>query len=385
MVSYDVELRAVICVMMKGNVMRCLKVLVTLTFALCTLSPPLPTPASGDEIEPRKAWTTSNLSGRPTPPTPYRIELAFPHLRFSNPTCVLEIPGVNRLLVTHDGGKIVSFPKDKNSTDPLLVGDLGELAGGRVSITSAAFHPDFLNNRFLYVCHERDEGRNATVVAGSRHSRVSRYTLTDTPVSTVVPGTEQVIIRWPSGGHGGGCLQFGPDGYLYISTGDGSGPSPPDHLTTGQDISDLLGAVLRIDVNQQERDANYKVPDDNPFVDLEYARPEIWSYGLRNPWKFGIDQETGQIFVADNGWETWEMIHKLHRGSNCGWPIMEGRARLRTEVKLGPTPITPPVKDHPHTEANSVIGGPVYRGKRFPDLQGTFVYGDYITGTIWGL
>ena len=194
-----------------------------------------------------------------------------------------------------------------------------------------------------------------------------------------------MIITWPSGGHNGGCLEFGKDGYLYISTGDGSGPNPPDSLTTGQDISDLLGAILRIDVDRPDGDRAYRVPDDNPFVDQAGARSEIWSYGLRNPWKFGVDRETGDVFAADNGRETWEMVHRIVRGGNCGWPRMEGRVLLRGEVEPGPTPIVPPVKDHPHSEANSVIGGPVYRGNKLPDLAGSFVYGDYITGTIWAL
>ncbi|MFN9955798.1 MAG: PQQ-dependent sugar dehydrogenase, partial [bacterium] len=166
---------------------------------------------------------------------------------------------------------------------------------------------------------------------------------------------------------------------LYVSTGDGSGPNPPDGLTTGQDVSDLLGAILRIDVHQQSSDRPYAIPSDKPFIKQPGSRPEIFAYGLRNPWKFGIDQQTGDVFVADNGWETWEMIHHVHAGSNCGWPIMEGRAELRTDVKLGPTPITPPAWDHPHTEANSVIGGPVYRGSELQALNGSFIYGDYIT------
>ncbi|MDA1018468.1 MAG: PQQ-dependent sugar dehydrogenase, partial [Planctomycetota bacterium] len=171
----------------------------------------------------------------------------------------------------------------------------------------------------------------------------------------------------------------------YISTGDGSGPNPPDGLTAAQDVSNLFGAVLRIDVNGKSGDRNYGIPDDNPFVNLDGARPEIWAYGLRNPWKFGVDSKSGEIFAADNGWESWEMVHRIVRGGNCGWPIMEGRAVLRSEVKRGPTSIRPPVKDHPHSEANSVIGGPVYRGRKLKELDGTFVYGDYITGTIWGL
>ena len=194
------------------------------------------------------------------------------------------------------------------------------------------------------------------------------------------------MITWPSGGHNGGCLEFGVDGMLYISTGDGSGPNPPDGLTVGQTVDDLLGAILRVDVRAATKEKPYAVPSDNPFVTEPVgAKPEIWAYGLRNPWKFGIDPKSGDIFAADNGWESWEIVHEIVRGGNCGWPIMEGRAALRTEVKPGPTPIRPPVKDHPHTEANSVIGGPVYRGSQLPDLAGSFVYGDYITGTIWSV
>ena len=323
----------------------------------------------------RSPWTTSRISGSPTAPLPYKIKLAYPQLKFKNPKCVSQIPGTNRLLVAHDGGQLVSFAKEDEHVDSTsLVANLKEIEGVHVGANTVAFHPKFASNRYIFVAMGHDEG--------GWHSRVMRYTLSDEDDPKVMPDSGKFIIRWAAGGHGGGCLDFGTDGFLYISTGDAAGPTPPDPRNTGQDISDLLGAVLRIDVDTDEA---YLVPKDNPFVDLEDARPEIWSYGLRNPWKFGIDRKTGDVFVADNGWETWEVIHKLHRGSNCGWPIMEGRARLRTEVKQGPTPITPPVKDHPHTEANSVIGGPVYRGDRFADLHGTFVYGDYITGTLWGL
>ena len=320
-------------------------------------------------------WTTSQFRGTPTPPLPYTVELAFPNLKFTNPKCVVPIPGTKRLLVAHDG-KLVSFSKVNPDVDATsLVADLSQVEGHPADAHTVVFHPDFLRNRFLFVAMGHGEG--------GWHNRVMRYQLSDDRRPVIVPDSGKLIIRWPGGGHSGGCLGFGKDGYLYVSTGDGTGPSPPDARTTGQDLSDLLGAVLRIDVNTA--DQSYRIPADNPFLELNGARPEIWSYGLRNPWKFGIDPVSGAVFVADNGWETWEMIHKLHRGSNCGWPIMEGRAELRTEVQRGPTPITPPIKDHPHTEANSVIGGPVYWGAAFPKLHGTFVYGDYITGTIWGL
>lgn len=329
----------------------------------------------GADVAPRQPWTTSKLQGQPTAPHPYRVELAFPNLRFDNPTSVTEIPNTKHLLVTQMNGKMFAFGKDRETTAPSLVGDLSKIADGGVGLYHAIFHPKYPEVRYLFACLSHPAG----------HARLTRFHVTDSPDPQVIPDSEHVILTWPTGGHGGGCLAFSPDEYLYISTGDGSGPSPPDGLTTGQDVSDLLGAVLRIDVNRASGDAAYSVPPDNPFVGRENVRPEIWSYGLRNPWKFGIDPENGNVFVADNGWESWEMVHKLHRGSNCGWPIMEGRVRLRGDVQPGPTPITPPIQDHPHTEANSVIGGPVYRGNKFSELDGHFVYGDYITGTIWAL
>ncbi len=331
--------------------------------------------ALGDEQ--RQPWTTSNIQGAPYPPDPYRINPAFPNIRFENPSCLEEVPGANRLLVTEIGGKVFTFVKDSNIQESQLAIDLAKQSRGDVRLFDADFHPKFLENRFVFLCYVHPENGGVT--------RVSRFTMPDEDPPQIDPTSEQVLITWPTGGHNGGCLEFGKEGFLYISTGDGSGPNPPDGLTTGQDISDLLGAVLRIDVDQSNGDQPYVVPSDNPFVNLDGARPEIWAYGLRNPWKIGVDSETGNVFAADNGWETWEMVHRIVRGGNCGWPVMEARAVLRSEVEVGPTPIIPPIKDHSHTEANSVIGGPVYRGEKLPGLVGSFIYGDYITGTIWAV
>ena len=332
-------------------------------------------PVRGDE--PREPWTTSRITGAPFPPAPYQISPAFPNVSFELPTCIEEIPDSNRLLITERGGKIFSLVKNANVDAADLVIDLAESSEGDVSVFDADFHPSFPQKREVFVSYEHP--------GDGGHMRVSRFTVMNVSPPKISPASEQVIITWLADGHKGGCLEFGRDGYLLISTGDGSGPNPPDGLTTGQDVSDLLGAVLRIDVDRTEGDRAYAVPEDNPFTELDGARPEIWSYGLRNPWKIGVDSITGDVFAADNGWETWEMVHRIVRGGNCGWPVMEARAVLRSEVAVGPTPITPPVKDHPHTEANSVIGGPVYRGKKLPDLFGSFIYGDYITGTIWSL
>jgi putative heme-binding domain-containing protein len=340
----------------------------------------------------RRPWTTSKIAGTPEPPEPYKLASPFPKLKFERPTSIEQVPGANRLLVTEMGGKILTFEKQPTAATPDLLVDLKtllpkELADKGVSLFDAEFHPRYKDNHYLFICYVHP--------GNGGHTRVSRLTLTNDAVPKMVEGSEEFIIGWPSGGHNAGCLEFGKDEMLYIATGDGSGPNPPDGLTTGQNVSDLLGALLRIDVDHvtgNPKDPmpmriplNYAIPKDNPFVDTRGARPEIWAYGLRNPWKFGTDPKSGDIFVADNGWESWEMVHRIVRGGNCGWPVMEGRVALRSEVKVGPTAIIPPVKDHPHTEANSVIGGPVYRGKKLPELDGWFIYGDYITGTIWGV
>ena len=319
---------------------------------------------------PRPAWTTSKLKGTPTPPDPYEIRPAFPNLKFELPTSLMELPS-GRMLVSEIGGKVFTFPKKQNTSSRKL---LLNIDGAKLWHTTV--HPDFAKNGRLFACYSKD---------GTSH--VSRFKVAGSP-PVAVPDSEEVLLTWPAGGHNAGCLRFGTDGMLYIATGDGSGPNPPDGRTAAQDVSNLFGCILRIDVDRKPGDGSqldYVIPSDNPFVEMENARGEIWSYGMRNPWKFSVDSKTGNIFAADNGWETWEVVHRIVRGGNCGWPIMEGRAVLRSEVKPGPTPIRPPVKDHHHSEANSVIGGPIYRGSKLKDLDGVFVYGDYITGTIWGL
>jgi putative heme-binding domain-containing protein len=324
--------------------------------------------AFGQSAKERVGWTTSRVVGAPTPPEPYRVELAFPEVRFKLPTSLEQFPTGDQLLVTEIGGKVWTFSQKPGGTAKRLVGELGDVA-----LFDAEFHPQFKRNQQLFLCYVQ-KGKDA-------ETRVSRFRLRGEP-PVLDRESEQVLLTWPAGGHNGGCLEFGADGLLYISTGDGAGPNPPDGLTTGQDVSDLLGAILRIDV---DRGSKYVIPAGNPFVKRKGARGEIFAYGLRNPFKFGIDKRSGDLFVADNGWETWELIHHMRAGSNGGWPVMEGRAILRGEVPIGPTPITPPLKDHHHSEANSVIGGPVYDGQKLSDLAGTFVYGDYITGTIWGV
>ncbi|HMF14023.1 MAG TPA: PQQ-dependent sugar dehydrogenase, partial [Gemmataceae bacterium] len=199
----------------------------------------------------------------------------------------------------------------------------------------------------------------------------------------VDPKSEKILITFMAGGHNGGDLHFGKDGYLYISTGDAANPNPPDVLDTGQDCSDLLSSILRIDVDSEDKGKPYRVPPDNPFVKLPGVRPEIWSFGFRNPLRMSFDRATGDLWVGDVGWELWEMVYRIQKGGNYGWSVMEGPQPVRPESRRGPTPILPPNYAFPHTEGASITGGYVYRGKKLGDLVGAYICGDWVTRKLW--
>jgi len=326
----------------------------------------------------RVPWTGSKIAGTPEPPPPYTVALAFPNLKFEFPVVLVRAKGTARLFLGDLRGRIFSFPNDPGCKKADLALELAGVHPDLTALYGLTVHPDFDKNRYVYMCYVRkNDVPDGSVVARFVVSR------TDPPV--IDPGSEQVILTFWSGGHNGGCLDFGTDGYLYISTGDGAGPSPPDTLMTGQDCSDLLSSVLRIDVDHPEAGKAYAIPADNPFMNMHAVRPEIWAFGFRNPWKMSIDRATGDLWVGDVGWELWEMIHKVHRGGNYGWSVMEGPQPVHVEGRRGPTAILPPVKAHPHSEAASITGGYVYHGTRLPELAGAYIYGDYQTGIIWAL
>lgn len=329
-------------------------------------------------IEDRIPWTTSRITGSPEPPRPYRVERVFPGLQFKSPVGLTSAPGTERMFVFELAGKVYSFENRAETKQMDLAIDLRKHIEGVGSVYGMEFHPDFANNRYCYICY----------VIGSNipdGTHVSRFTVSKTEPPVIDPASEKSIITWPSGGHNGGCLKFGHDGFLYISTGDGTGPNPPDILKTGQDVSDLLSSVLRIDVDHEEAGNAYRIPPDNPFINLKGARPEIWAFGFRNPWKMNFDRKTGRLWLGDVGWELWELVYHVRSGGNYGWSAMEGPQPVDTENPRGPTPILPPTVPHPHSEAASITGGHVYYGDRLPELTGSYIYGDYETGKIWSL
>ena len=353
------------------------------------ISPADEPPKSSEPAKPaRTLWTTSRVVGSPEPPPPFKVVRAFPNVKFRHPLLMARTPGMDRWFVGEQDGAIFSF-LDRPDAKADLFFDLRKelktlallpLAKGIDALYGLTFHPQFEKNRHCYVCY-------CLIAKDGRHNltdgtRVSRFTVTQTEPPRLDPASEEIVITFPQGGHNGGDIHFGPDGMLYISTGDGGSPNPPDPFNTGQDISDLLSSILRIDVDHKDEGKNYAIPKDNPFVAMKDARPEVWAYGLRNPWRMGFDRQTGDLFVGDVGWELWESIHRVEKGGNYGWSAMEGPQPIKPE-KVGPTPIRAALIELPHTIACSVTGGYVYRGKKFPELRGAYIFGDWETRRLW--
>lgn len=354
--------------------------LIALILATLTSATSADKPAVG--LQQRTPWTTSRVIGSPEPPSPYIAQRVFAGLQFNRPAEMTAIPGTNRLVVVEVKGKIYSFedrPLEKELPRDLFA-DVSGIHKDFYRAYGLAFHTKFEENRFCYVSYVLQPDTPGG-------SRVSRFTVTDTDPPRLNLDSEQILITWVSGGHNGAHLQFGPDGYLYITTGDGGQSFPPDGRNSGQDISDLMASILRIDVDHADAVTGtpYSIPRDNPFVDLPSARGEVWAYGLRNPWKMCFDPADGSLWVGDVGWEMWEMIYQIERGGNYGWSLVEGRQPVHRERKRGPTPILPPTVEHDHTVARSITGGYFYGADRLKELHGAYIYGDYVTGIVWAL
>jgi glucose/arabinose dehydrogenase len=284
--------------------------------------------------------------------------------------------GDTRLFITLQDGRVVIYDGTRVLPEPFL--DIRSLvaSGGERGLLSVAFHPRYAQNGLFYVNYTNTAGN--TVVA--RYSVLPQ----DPNRANTASAVTLLTIAQPFANHNGGQLQFGPDGYLYIGMGDGGSGGDPGNRA--QNLGDLLGKLLRLDVDSA---SPYAIPPSNPFRTTAGARPEIWAFGLRNPWRFSFDRVTGDLWIADVGQGTWEEIDFQPVTSigaeNYGWRRMEGSHCFNptTNCNNGSTLVLP-VIEYDHDAGCSVTGGYVYRGARFPRLKGMYLYGDYCSGTIWG-
>ncbi len=322
--------------------------------------------------DPRRA--VSKVAGSPEPPSPYVPQRVYPKLPIQFPIHVVPQPGSDRIVV-------ITQPKPYARTRIERFIDKPDVAATEILLDyedtayDLVFHPKFAENGYLYV------GSNGPAPGGKR-SRITRYTMERQPPYRFDSTSATVIIDWPSNGHNGCAIGFGKDGYLYVTSGDGTSDS--DTNLMGQGLDHLLAKVLRIDVDHPEPGKTYSVPKDNPFVGRKGVRPETWAYGFRNPWRLTVDPVSGDVWVGNNGQDLWEQAFRVEKGANYGWSVMEGSHPFYPTRKAGPDPIAKPTVEHHHSEFRSLTGGIVYRGEVLPDLQGVYVYGDHSTGKIWG-
>jgi glucose/arabinose dehydrogenase len=345
------------------------------------------------------AEVPAQIPGHEFDDTPLAIgtEHAFPNLQWENwqsetdagkanelrPLMVTHAgDGANRIFVPLQQGYVHVFPNDPKATKTKLFLDIQKKVfysdkENEQGLLGLAFHPRYKENGEFFVFYTLN-GEKLTNV-------LSRFRVSKTDPDRADPASEEEILRvqhrfW---NHDGGTVVFGPDGFLYLCLGDGGSGGDPDK--NGQNLGTLLGKVLRIDVDKKEAGKNYGIPKDNPFVDVPGARPEVWAYGLRNPWRMAFDKKTGKLWTSDVGQNIYEEIDLIVKGGNYGWSRREGLHPFGEDgVDANPKMIDP-IWEYHHEVGKSMTGGLVYRGKALPELEGMYVYGDYITGRIWAL
>ena len=293
---------------------------------------------------------------------------------FKNPVHVSG-DGGGRLFVVEQAGVIRLIENGKVAAQPFLDIRNKVESGGEKGLLSIAFHPKYKENGFFFL--------NYTTRAGGLYTIVSRWKRGADGRGD--PASEQVLLKieQPYPNHNGGQLAFGHDGYLYIGMGDGGSANDPHGH--GQNLATLLGKMLRIDIDRASAGKPYHIPADNPFVNQRRTPPEIYAYGLRNPWRFSFDAGNGRLYLADVGQNAKEEINVIAKGENYGWNVMEADICTPT-INKRCTPIGAlPIYSYFQHEGRSVTGGFVYRGNRYPALCGTYLYGDYVSGNVWGL
>jgi glucose/arabinose dehydrogenase len=326
-------------------------------------------------------------------------ELAFPDLKWDQweavddngkirPLRILELThandGTNRLFAASQYGAIWTFKNDVKTKQSHLFLDLrGKVfdwknrGANEQGLLGLAMHPQFKSNGKFYVYYTHPT---------ETKSIVSQFSVSENDPNQADPDSEVVLmeIDQPYQNHNGGSIEFGPDGFLYLGLGDGGDRNDP--TASGQDLSNLLGSVLRIDVDKPSNGLPYGIPGDNPFINVPGARPEIYAFGMRNPWRLAFDSQTGDLWMGDVGQELWEEVNVITKGGNYGWSDREGTNSFGNRpVVAGVGEPIDPVWQYDHRIGRSITGGRVYRSSRVPQLNGKYLYADYVTGVVWAL
>ena len=361
---------------------------VSMGSAAAHITTPASSPGSGLDARPTNVSCVA--PARPQPGTGVQLVRAFPALSFGSPVGLYQAPSDStRWFVLEQGGRIRAFPNDP-AAQPGSVQTFLDISGrvtisGELGLLGMAFHPDWPSTPYAYVYYS---------VSGADpvENRISRFTTSNAGTS-LDAASEQTILRLiknqPDGNHNGGNIAFGPDGFLYIGTGDGGSGGDPNNNAQNQHV--LFGKMLRIDVSPA---TGYAIPagaSGNPNAANPQcangsgtaACPEIFAYGLRNPWRWSFDRQTGDLWVGDVGQNTWEEIDVVTGGSNYGWRIREASNCYNTSSGCTTSGLTDPLVEYDHTTGSSVTGGFVYRGTRLPALAGRYVFADFVSSLVF--
>lgn len=349
-------------------------------------------PATLSAEEPKS--TTINLAAPPaeldTTPMPVAVVEAYPNLRISRPIVLTGAgDGSGRLFVASQTGEIYTFDQDDEQVeDTDLFIDLSDRViykdrENEEGFLGLTFHPQFSQNGKFYVYYTTSARPHVSVLSEFQTADGSQNRVGD-------PASERVLmqIQQPFWNHNGGTVLFGPDGYLYVALGDGGKANDP--LRSAQDLSKVLGSILRIDVDSRDGKLAYGIPKDNPLVGRANVWPEIYAWGVRNIWRMSFDPVTHELWAADVGQNEWEEVNLIRKGGNYGWSLREGAHRFTADGQKGAgvsDELIEPLIEYPHTDdwGKSVTGGVVYRGKQTPLLDGYYLYGDYVSGKLWAM
>jgi glucose/arabinose dehydrogenase len=285
--------------------------------------------------------------------------------------------GSNRMFVVEQAGSIRILANGSLLPTPFLDITARISSGGEMGLLGLAFHPQFTQNHLFYVHYDR-------TVAGQIQSVIAEYQVSAGDMNVADNHSERILLTvdQPFSNHKGGQIVFGPDGFLYLGFGDGG--SGGDPMGNGQNLQTMLGKMLRIDVNHQSGGKQYAIPPSNPYAHGG-GLPEIFAYGLRNPWRFSFERAGTRLFVGDVGQDAYEEVDILESGKNYGWNVMEGLHCYHPSTGCNMTGLSMPILEYPHSDGEAVMGGFLYKGTAISGLSGAYIFGDYISGTIWKL